>query len=341
MPSYWFPRLSPAGRIAGGSTAITIVGGRQVTPNGFAPQWADEHTLYYSRHEGNEFVRAIEQADGSWREEHVTRGFNSFAALGPLWGGFYNDAGAAWIAWSTGPLQANAGSPALYASGQRAWLEYSTGRLFLNGSVLDSRACTEPRVQGDLLVWRAEDGRDVCARLPNGQVENRLNVEPQEFWPVPLLSPAGESWILTNSQTRCLLRPVGSMLGYIIRAGEHTNFPDARFLPNGLIRVTWTDDAGNLTVEDINPLSTRVDLRLTPPPPPPPTLNPPGVTIDSPFPVALSHDTTLTIRAHDRNNDCLVEVQLIPKNGGWSFHLRLTNTKGTDRSGADRFIILQ
>lgn len=337
MADFWWPRISPAGRVAGGSLTVSIAGGGVVAQNALGPQWAGERTLYYARNTTGVLYRAVERADGTWSESALTlRGVNQFTANEWGWGVSWVVAGQATVYWHNGTQQDGISSPTLSPSGQRAWLEHGTGRLFVDGVLIDGRACLEPRFTGEILAWRADDGRDVCVALTQGQIENRLNVESREFWPIAFVGPGGETWLLTHSDTRLLLRPVGSLTGYIVATGN-TSYPDARFLDATTIKLAWTDAAGALTVAHVNTSTPRVNLRPGPVPNP---MNPPGVTFVTNFPQTLSRTQSTTVRVNDRNNaNTSVEVELIPRGPNeWSFHMRLTNPSGTDRSGSTRIL---
>lgn len=341
MADFWFSRLSPAGRVVGGRHAVTLLGGAVIAPNAQAPQWADEHTIYYTRESTGMLYRAVERENGSWSETLITtHGVNLFTVTPSAWAASWITDGQAVTLWPGLVSQVGVSSPALSPSGQRAYLEYGTGRLFVNDVLTDNRQCLEPRFTGEILAWRADDGHDVCVRFANGAVENRLNVESREYWPIAFTGPDGTPWLLTHSDTRLLLRPVGSLTGYIVSVGI-TSYPDAHFLDGSTVKLVWTDNAGNLTVAHVNTAAPRVDLRpgAEPPDPPEPTVNPPGVNFSTTFPQQLSHTRTTVIRVTDRNNaGTATEVEFVPSGQDWSVHVRLTNPAGTDRSGTPRIL---
>lgn len=251
--------------IAKGNTTVDVcrVGGEwtRVSSDGTAPKWlVPGVSLVYTRHSSDgPFVRADLTAEGGKATELHPRGFNGFCASGERWAGYRSDGGAPYIVWWDNARTENASSPAISASGVKAWLQHNTGDLYVAGQRIDGPNCRAPRFTGEWLAW--EKGGQVYARRPGGSITPALNVELNEGTAIILLAPDGEVWLLTNGQRRTLLRPLGAYLGYeLARAGDQYN-PAGAFVGPGRALVIWSPNAGGVESRPIDTTTPRVDLR--------------------------------------------------------------------------------
>jgi hypothetical protein len=216
------------------------------------------------------------------------RGGNDFSAIAARWGLYY--AASRSTRWSDAPEILDASSPAVGGFGDRAWLEQTTGRLFVNGDLVDARPCLEPRwaPRSRHLAYATNDHHNIAVySAVSGSITNGLNVEPWESWPVLLNAlDTGALWLMTVTQTRLLLRPFGSTDGYIVAQGFDTDFPDADFVADSptTVRIVWSDrgEPGeryiNTALQPMTPLTLPAPVAPpTPPsmPPFPPTPAPP------------------------------------------------------------------
>lgn len=269
-----FPRLSPSGRrVVAGQSVIVIDRTIEVGP-GTGAQWADEETLYYVRQPDGAFMMWRASGAGVVRGA----GFNTFSAAGvDHWAGADDLGPGPRVVFSNGAVIGGWSGPAL-SEDRSVWaaLVQQTGAI-QTGHGRPSRFadanCRELRWCGRALAWGVlEAGHwQIAGQLDVGgfSAPTLLNVEREEFWPVPLLVD-GVMWLLTHSHDRLLLRPWGATQGYVVATG-YTSYPDAKALPDGRIRVMWDAGRDVLGERVIDPHSPRVDLRpgvVTPDPDP-------------------------------------------------------------------------
>lgn len=265
-----FPRLSDDGRdLVAGHAEIWINDAVRVGP-GTSPQWADDGSIYYARQPDGALMRRF--PDG--RVEPVRgHAFNGFTVGGAdRWAGWnmLGPGGAVQTVFSNGTIVPGWSGPALSRDpGVWAAIEHATGRLITHAGVplrYAESGCREPRWCGRALVWNVHhDGRwQIAGMREPGTTPELLNVEREEFWPVPLLI-GGELWLMTHSHNRLMLRPWRDTTGYVVARGT-TNWPDAK--QNGQttnVRVVWDALRNTLLEEDVDVSAPRVDLRLQPP----------------------------------------------------------------------------
>lgn len=269
-----FPRLSPSGRrVVAGERVIVVDRTIDVGP-GTGAQWMDDDELYYVRQPDGAFMRW----NGARSVVVRALGFNTFSAAGvDHWAGADDLAPGPRVVFSNGAVIGGWSGPAL-SDDRSVWaaLVQQTGAIATSHGRPARYAdgnCRELRWSGRTLAWGVLlDGRwQIAGQLGIGHFSTPtlLNVEPEEFWPVPVLAD-GVFWLLTHSHDRLLLRQWGATHGYVVATG-HTSYPDAKQLPDGRIRVVW--DAGRDVLGErlIDPRSEpRVDLRPSTPVPPPP-----------------------------------------------------------------------
>jgi len=244
-----FPRLNPRGtHVVAGERVIVVDRVMEVGP-GTSAQWADEGQLFYTR-----------QPDGAFMEWQpgelptvIRDGFNAFSVGGRnRWAGYSAARGV--VEFDNGTVVPGWSGPAL-SDDPSVWAAV----IHESGEIVTShgrpqrfadRDCRDLRWCGRALVWNVYVlGRwQVAGCREIGGIVDLLNVEPEEFWPVPLLVN-GALWLMTHSHNRLLLRPWGSRDGYIVATGI-TNTPDVKQMPNGRVRVVW--DAGQNVLEDIS-----------------------------------------------------------------------------------------
>jgi hypothetical protein len=250
------PRLSPSGRrIVAGEKSIVVDQSIDVGP-GTSGQWGDDEQVFYTR-----------QADGAFMEWHngsiatvINGGFNAFSVGGKnRWAGYSAARGV--VQFDNGTIVPGWSGPAL-SDDASVWAAVIHAR----GEIVTShgrpqrfadRDCRDLRWCGRALVWNVYVlGRwQIAGCREPGAVVDLLNIEPEEFAPVPLLVN-GELWLMTHSNDRLLLRPWGLRTGYVVATGI-TNTPDAKQLPDGRVRVVW--DAGHNVLGDIT-----IDLATSP-----------------------------------------------------------------------------
>jgi hypothetical protein len=272
-----FPRLSPSGRrVVAGEKVIVIDQSIDVGP-GTSGQWGDDDQIFYTR-----------QPDGAFMEWHsgapasvIHAGFNAFSVGGKnRWAGYSAargvvqfDNGTVVVGWS-GPALSD--DPSVWAA-----VIHATGEIVTSHGRpqrFADRDCRDLRWCGRALVWNVYVlGRwQIAGCREPGAIVDLLNVEPEEFAPVPLLVN-GELWLMTHSHNRLLLRPWGLRTGYVVATGI-TNTPDAKQLPDGLVRVVW--DAGRNVLGDVSRDPSAPMVSLERPAPPAPVEDTSGQPVD-------------------------------------------------------------
>jgi hypothetical protein len=272
-----FPRLSPSGRrVIAGEKTIVVDQSIDVSP-GTSGQWGDEEQIYFVR-----------QPDGAFMEWHsgapasvINGGFNAFSVGGKnRWAGYSAARGV--VQFDNGTVVAGWSGPAL-SDDPSVWAAviHATGEIVTSHGRpqrFADRDCRDLRWCGRALVWNVYVlGRwQVAGCREPGAIVDLLNIEPEEFAPVPLLVNR-ELWLMTHSHDRLLLRPWGLRTGYVVAAGI-TNTPDAKQLADGLVRVVW--DAGHNVLGDvtIDPSAPMVSLER--PAPQEPVEDTSGQTVD-------------------------------------------------------------
>lgn len=265
-----FARLSDNGRdVVAGHAEIWINDTVRVGP-GTSPQWADDGSIYFARQPDGAFMRRF--PDG--RVEPVRgHAFNGFSIGGAgRWAGWnmLGPGGGVQTVFDNGTIVPGWSGPALSRDpGVWAAIEHATGRLITHAGVPSryaSSGCREPRWCGRALVWNVHlDGRwQVAGMLEPGSTPELLNVEHEEFWPVPVLI-GGAMWLMTHSHSRLMLRPWRESRGYVVANGM-TNWPDAKQVDQTTnVRVVWDALRNTLLEEEIDVSDLRVDLRIQPP----------------------------------------------------------------------------
>jgi hypothetical protein len=323
-----FCRLSPNGRsVAAGHVDVWVDDSIYVGP-GLDPQWASDDMLYYRRSDGA-FMR--------WRR-HVgsdvvrATGFNTFSTGGPeRWAGYLAGVG---VVFDNGYVNPSWSSPAL-SDNPDVWAAviHQTGTLIINNETQTHQyaraSCRDLRWAFRALAWNVfVDGVwKVAGKRSVGAQPELLNVEPEEFWPLPFYV-GSELWIMTHSHTRVMIRPWMSRHGYVIIEGI-ANTPDVKWDATiNRVRVVW-DAQNNVLGDHLQDITLpRVDLT----PPQPGNEMKPGVTIVGWGPV-ITPRGSWSVDFHDRNNPGVSgKVEII--NG--SVHVTMTNPDGSDRSGTRR-----
>jgi len=194
--------------------------------------------------------------------------------------------------------------------------------------------CIEPRWnEGGVLAILAATPGNPPRVVPSGWAPWL----PRTDWAVPILGPAGQSWVLRIEGERLVLHPYGDPIGYEV-APAPTSYPDAVW--DGTVFVlAWTDAAGATVLKEVSPNQPRVDLSR---PVQPPAAGPPapGVQVVEWTPT-LQPGLPWKVVANDRNNPGAgTTVELIPADSGWSVHVELRNPSGSDRTGLIRRVEL-
>jgi hypothetical protein len=245
--SSWFSRVAPNGRHWVGGNGTLTLGGQDDGPGqdigaGYGPKWIDDASflatigadlVYISLTGARAVLNSIGcvyfdvAPDGRWMLEN-----NDPQRI--VW----HDGGV-WPGYST-PAISNTRWAAL--AHDLATLYAGTGQ-GQNGIAID-RPCLEPRLSGDVLVWR-KDGQIF------GQVEHEgpvieLTIEGEfHFWPVPVVVD-GKPYVLTNTNTgRLLFYPFPGpdtkpTKGYEVARGI-TDFADAQAIDARFVRVVWSE----------------------------------------------------------------------------------------------------
>lgn len=263
-----FVRLSPSGRSfcyqePGDPNRIGVDG--ELVAIGISPAWLSDDEVAFA--DGGSTVKAYSLATQQTRIIRDTgRPINHFTANGR----------GQWVAWhASTPFGFTTDLGEFTASLIRPTLSPNGTLLFPPNGAIELR-CTDG---GFSFIQHPAPPRCRPAGWFTG------GWDPVTHWAVPVWTPAGP-WILRLEDTRLVLHPEGSSLGYVVSTG-HTDWPDAIWAGDG-IRVAWTGLRGVLVSVTIPMTQPRLDLRViqaipppvTPPVPPIPPPVPPMANLD-------------------------------------------------------------
>jgi hypothetical protein len=256
--SGWYPRLSPDGRhVASGHTTITV-DGVEISPDGTGPIWANDAVLLYGRHSDGALMG---WGLGAIMPSLVTlQGGNGIAAAGERWVIYRTD--PVRLLLSNGTTQLGLRDPALSDSGEHlAALDQDTSALVLNGQVIDTRPCLNPRFGSETLCWES-DRRIYGVTTPGQPVADLTIPGLHQYKPVPIWANTAGLWVLSHTDDAVILQAWGTTRGYVIYRGETDGPHDARLVGPDRIRVVWSvrgilqDAVMNVTttaMEDLSP----------------------------------------------------------------------------------------
>lgn len=275
MSDGWFPRYSPSGQmLMRGSKVLTVQGTTSgvLNTDGISGAWLTEDTLLYRKHsDGALVMQNVPLDEVTIIAPHVTHvdardGRYVYAMTDPVC--VFNSAAQMWIGFGGGDSGC-----AIDRHGNVVLLRHEDGSVWFAGVNRIPMHQIAPlganvRACGDVFVWRA--GERIQGYRDGVVVD--LTVDAPEFWPVPFLVN-GEYWVLTYTQTRCLLRPWGESRGIVVAEGE-TFYPDAVW-DRTRIRVAWSDGKG----DPVEALFVPFPMTELKPPPAPTYVDSPAGTL--------------------------------------------------------------
>lgn len=261
--SSWYSRVAPGGLHWIGGDGMLTLGGQDAGPGkdfapGYGPKWIDATTFLaavgadlvrFALDGGRDVLNSTGHVycdvapDGRWIIEN-TKPQRIIWHDGGEWPGFAT------------PAISNTRWAALIKNGGALIAGRGQGQ---DGEVVDGPNCLEPRLSGDVLVWRKE--LEIF-----GQVGHQGDVQPltipgeEHFWPVPVVV-GGKAYVLTNTNSgRLLFYPFGSTKGYEVTRGV-TDFADAQPIDDRFVRVVWSEK-GEHRERTIDLTAPQVDLTV-------------------------------------------------------------------------------
>lgn len=268
MADGWLPRYSPNGKLLMRGSVDLSIDGELVVSDGISGAWLDSYNALYRQH-----------STGILHSYGTILGTSKSLDVAPT----YVDARNGRYVYVVIPTP---GSPSVIASDGRVWEGFGGGD---SGCAVSDDGTIIILRHNDGSVWLVEPGQTnakkiaglgasvrACAnafvwlergyvygyRLATKTVEN-LTVDAPEFGPVPFLV-GNQLWVLSYTQSRCLLRPWGSTTGIVVADGFETMYPDA-VERDGMIHVAWSTPQGVPVTKPFTPISTT----FLPPPPGP------------------------------------------------------------------------
>jgi hypothetical protein len=204
---------------------------------GAAPQFGGTRVWY------------IRQPDGAFMmwtpgtDQHVVirgQGFNFFDVSDDgRWVGYRADPprliwfdDVEWVGWADGDIGTTRWAARTQATGA---LYAGTGN-GQNGKLIDGRATTDVRIEGDVLAWRVA-GRIYAQRHVDAPIEDWSIEGLSHYWPVPVLD-----YVLTHTEDERLLLYRGrerQTHGHVVATGV-TDFPDAKAIDATHVRVRYS-----------------------------------------------------------------------------------------------------
>jgi hypothetical protein len=279
----WFSRLNGLGEVVSG--AGTIVYGETTLTNGHEPQWLTDDLIAFkaTSDDGKDRLYAIHklgQGEPPALLRHEPMQF--FAAGAGAW--YVPNRAAGEIGAAIDPV-----SGTTYVLLEHDNRNDDRSIVMANVAELARGPIENIRVFNGFVLW-SDAQHGIQGFLDGGRKDLHV-LDPSKAWeskPVPILTDTGW-WELFQTNIDLRLRPIGSLMGYIIATGEDMNFhPDARGFGDR-IRVVWNDKHGLRYQIDI-PLSTpRTNVKTASPvvidPPPPPKPEDPPVSLPDPHAV--------------------------------------------------------
>lgn len=260
----WFPRVSPDGRHVAAGHGVVSIDGVAVEP-GRIPQWLTSDTIVYTLPDGVT-IRTCQMGG-----QPVTIGVAVANALSAGAGHWAASRGTEETIFDGVTQIPGAYQPAVYGENWAYLLDggVPNQRLVLDGGVIALGPITNLQMSASALTWTQFTGETAYTRATMGVLFGRpMPVRLQasyetEFGSCPLETPSGV-WVLAYDNSRLLLYPWGSTLGYVVAKGGESYFPHAAWCDDGYVLVAWSDHAGVPGTARMNLSQPRTDLAATP-----------------------------------------------------------------------------
>jgi hypothetical protein len=272
----WFSHLRRDGRVARGSTVVSVDGG--VLTAGSVPQWLfDTGDVLIFKGPGDALYRVF--LDGR-TEPLNTPPVAQFSA-----GGGIVQWTAADVIWTATGRDGSVAQVIEEGGDNRRHSIRVNGR-----TVVHERPVHWVKVESGFAVWSSFEPREVWGCRPDEAPEKLLD----GLFGLPVITPSGP-WVVVQTNTDLRVFPWGSTEGYIIPTGEDQNFfPDALWV-NGQIAVTWNTGTGAPGSTFIDITAPRQSLTAAPTPTPEP-----------PAPSPMTPDHSAIVAALHREHPALL-----------------------------------